>query len=52
MRDSPIYIASDLLGYAINTQVKGMNMTAKIIYSGTTHNIGGSNGSTRSVDGL
>ena len=27
-------------------------MTAKIIYSGTTHNIGGSNGSTRSVDGL
>ena len=27
-------------------------MTAKTIYSGTTHNVGGANGSTRSADGL
>ena len=27
-------------------------MTAKTIYSGTTHNIGGANGSTRSADGF
>lgn len=27
-------------------------MTAKTIYSGTTHNVGGANGSTRSSDGL
>jgi Ohr subfamily peroxiredoxin len=27
-------------------------MTAKTIYSGTTHNVGGTNGSTRSADGL
>ena len=27
-------------------------MTAKTIYSGTTHNVGGAKGSTRSVDGL
>jgi Ohr subfamily peroxiredoxin len=26
-------------------------MTAKTIYSGTTHNVGGANGSTRSADG-
>lgn len=27
-------------------------MTAKTIYSGTTHNVGGANGSTRSADGF
>lgn len=27
-------------------------MTAKTVYSGTTHNIGGANGSTRAADGL
>ncbi len=27
-------------------------MTAKTLYSGTTHNVGGANGSTRSADGL
>lgn len=27
-------------------------MTAKTIYSGTTHNVGGADGSTRSADGL
>jgi lipoyl-dependent peroxiredoxin len=27
-------------------------MTAKTIYSGTTHNVGGANGFTRSADGL
>lgn len=27
-------------------------MTAKTIYSGTTHNVGGPNGSTRSADGF
>ena len=27
-------------------------MTAKTLYSGTTHNIGGANGSTRSTDGF
>ena len=27
-------------------------MTAKTIYSGTTHNVGGANGSTRALDGL
>ncbi len=27
-------------------------MTAKTIYSGTTHNVGGRNGSTRSADGF
>jgi lipoyl-dependent peroxiredoxin len=27
-------------------------MTAKTIYSGTTHNVGGANGSTHSADGL
>ena len=27
-------------------------MTAKTVYSGTTHNVGGANGSTRSTDGL
>ncbi len=27
-------------------------MTAKIVYSGTTHNVGGPNGSTRSADGF
>ena len=27
-------------------------MTAKTVYSGTTHNIGGANGSTRSADGF
>lgn len=27
-------------------------MTAKTIYSGTTHNVGGTHGSTRSADGL
>lgn len=27
-------------------------MTAKTIYSGTTHNVGGANGYTRSADGL
>lgn len=27
-------------------------MTAKTLYSGTTHNVGGANGSTRSVDGF
>ena len=27
-------------------------MTAKTIYSGTTHNVGGTNGSTRAADGL
>jgi lipoyl-dependent peroxiredoxin len=29
-----------------------MNMTAKTIYSGTTHNVGGANGYTRSADGF
>jgi osmotically inducible protein OsmC len=29
-----------------------MNMTAKTIYSGTTHNVGGPNGYTRSADGF
>src|SRR4249920_2378986 len=33
-------------------QKKGMNMTAKTIYSGTTHNVGGANGYTRSADGF
>lgn len=27
-------------------------MTAKTVYSGTTHNVGGANGSTRAADGL
>lgn len=27
-------------------------MTAKLMYSGTTHNVGGKNGSTRSADGF
>lgn len=27
-------------------------MTAKTVYSGTTHNVGGANGSTRSADGF
>lgn len=27
-------------------------MTAKTLYSGTTHNVGGANGSTRSADGF
>ena len=27
-------------------------MTAQIVYSGTTHNVGGANGSTRAADGL
>jgi Ohr subfamily peroxiredoxin len=29
-----------------------MTMTAKTIYSGTTHNVGGANGYTRSADGF
>jgi osmotically inducible protein OsmC len=29
-----------------------MNMTAKTLYSGTTHNVGGANGYTRSADGF
>jgi len=29
-----------------------MNMTAKTIYSGTTHNVGGANGYTKSADGF
>jgi Ohr subfamily peroxiredoxin len=29
-----------------------MTMTAKTLYSGTTHNVGGANGSTRSADGF
>jgi lipoyl-dependent peroxiredoxin len=29
-----------------------MNMTAKTIYSGTTHNVGGPNGYTKSADGF
>jgi Ohr subfamily peroxiredoxin len=33
-------------------QMKGLNMNAKTIYSGTTHNVGGANGYTRSADGL
>jgi lipoyl-dependent peroxiredoxin len=32
--------------------MKGTNMTAKTIYSGTTHNVGGANGYTRSADGF
>jgi len=32
--------------------MKEMSMTAKTIYSGTTHNVGGANGSTRSADGF
>ena len=49
MRDSHNYIASEILGHDLK---KEMNMTAKTVYSGTTHNVSGPNGFARSADGL